>query len=169
MIFGVGPSGVYLTNPLQNVPEQILSEQLSSPSELLVRRNDVIVRASQCDGGYVDAECDLSLLSRHADERWDQLNVLGQVVNVLREEQAMRRGPPAPAPGKATQTSHVKIPAIYQSGISLFVPVCFHLHIFCKFGVCLFRAFTTICTVIVQSQYANLDRFVVKLTKNGLG
>ena len=97
MIFGVGPSGVYLTNPLQNVPEQILSEQLSSPSELLVRRNDVIIRASQSAAvGFVDADCDLSLLSRHADERWDQLNVLGQVVNVLREEQALRRGPPAP-------------------------------------------------------------------------
>ena len=128
MIFGVGPSGVYLTNPLQNVPEQILSEQLSSPSELLVRRNDVIIRASQSAAvGFVDADCDLSLLSRHADERWDQLNVLGQVVNVLREEQALRRGPPAPAPGKATQTSHVKIPAIYQSGISLFVSVGFYI------------------------------------------
>jgi hypothetical protein len=123
MIFGVGPSGVYLTNPLENVPAEILLEQLSSPSELLVRRSDVIVRASSQCSGFVDNDCDLSLLAHHTDERWDHLNVLGQVVNVLREEQALRRGPPAPAPGKATQTSHVRIPAIYQSGISLFVPV----------------------------------------------
>ena len=123
MIFGVGPSGVYLTNPLENVPAEILLEQLSSPSELLVRRSDVIVRASSQCSGFVDNDCDLSLLAHHSDERWDHLNVLGQVVNVLREEQALRRGPPAPAPGKATQTSHVRIPAIYQSGISLFVPV----------------------------------------------
>jgi hypothetical protein len=89
MIFGVGPSGVYLTNPLENVPEEILLEQLSSPSELLVRRCDVMARTS-CDGvargsaGIVDADCDLSLLTRHEDQRWDHLNVLGQVGTMKR-------------------------------------------------------------------------------------
>lgn len=121
MIFGVGPKSVYLTNPLESVSVSILSEQLSSPSELLVRRGDVTSRAPHVIG-CVDPECDLSLLSQNSDERWDHFNVLGQVVNVLREEQALRRGSPGPISGKATQTSHIKIPAAYKSGITLFVP-----------------------------------------------
>ena len=43
-----------------------------------------------------------------------------QVVNVLREEHALRRGNPS---ASVTQTSHVRIPAVYQSGISLFCNV----------------------------------------------
>ena len=83
MIFGVGPSGVYLTNPLENVPVETLSDQLCSESELLIRRGDVIARASsQATSNFDVVDCDLELLTRHADERWDQFNVLGQVRRV---------------------------------------------------------------------------------------
>jgi len=79
MIFGVGPSRIYLTNPLENVPEEILSGQLCSDSELLVRRGDIIARASsQCQAG-IEVDCELGLLTQHADDRWDHFNVLGQV------------------------------------------------------------------------------------------
>ena len=99
MIFGVGPDGVYLTNPLESTPEELLLEQLCSPSELLVRRRDVLIR-------FDPATCDLSELSAMSDERWDDFNVLGQVVNVLRE-----------AGSKSSQkvkTEHVRIPADYR-------------------------------------------------------
>ena len=44
MVFGVGPNGVYLTNPLESVSEELVSTQLCSKSELLVRRSDVLYR-----------------------------------------------------------------------------------------------------------------------------
>ena len=78
MVFGVGPNGVYLTNPLESVSEELMSEQLCSKSELLVRRADVLYR-------FDPASCDLSELAEVDDERWDEYNVLGQVINVLRE------------------------------------------------------------------------------------
>lgn len=78
MVFGVGPNGVYLTNPLESLSEELMSEQLCSKSELLVRRSDVLYR-------FDPATCDLSELAEFDDERWDEYNVLGQVINVLRE------------------------------------------------------------------------------------
>ena len=109
MIFGVGPSGIYLTNPLEIVRESVLMDQLSSDSVLLVRRSDVVFR-------FDPDNCDLSALSRHPDERWDWFNVLGQVVNVLREERSKGGGQ------RSARTEHVRIPAAYKSGVTLFMP-----------------------------------------------
>lgn len=121
MIFGVSPDGVFLTNPLESVSVNVISEQLCSESELLVRRTDIISRWHPT--------CDLqSLTNVEQDERWDNLNVLGQVVDVLREEhqRPLTQSPQAPpsSPVLATpqiQRTHVRIPAVYQSGITLFV------------------------------------------------
>ena len=57
-----------------------------SESELLVRRADVLYRfdPAASEGGG----CDLFELTEMEDERWDEYNVLGQVVNVLREANA---------------------------------------------------------------------------------
>ena len=107
MVFGVGPSGVYLTNPLERVAESVIAEQLSSPSLLLVRRNDVTQR-------FAGSDCDLAPLTAHANPAWDWLNVLGQVVNVLREH-----GSFAQANCQRELTQHVKIPASYKSGVTL--------------------------------------------------
>ena len=75
MVFGVGPSGIYLTNPLESVSEALLSEQLCSESELLVRRADVLYR-------FDPATCDLAEIADLEDERWDEYNVLGQVRSI---------------------------------------------------------------------------------------
>lgn len=108
MVFGVAQRGVYLTNPLECVPERALRGQLCSPSVLLVRREDLIARWGD--------RCNLHLLSQQVDRRWKDLNVLGQVVNVLRESFAPQ------IPGcKHVCTQHVRIPASYRSGITLFV------------------------------------------------
>lgn len=67
MVFGVGPQGVYLCNPLECVREEVLWPQLSSPSELMIRRHDVLVRW--------DMTTDLRCL---AEKPWSNTNVLGE-------------------------------------------------------------------------------------------
>merc|ERR1719376_1306279 len=152
MIFGVGPNGVYLTNPLESVTPEALKDQLCSPSELLVRRNDVIMRwqlsesatvtssKSTLESGVTSLECsesnnDLHLIHEHEDERWETFNVLGQVVNVIREESCRKPtaavAAAAAAGGDQQQLSqqqqqssssskrqlkqHIRIPAAYKS------------------------------------------------------
>ena len=121
MIFGVSPSGVFLTNPLESVSDQFLLDRLCSDSELLIRRSDIVSR--------YNPTCDLQPLGDVEDERWDHFNVLGQVVNVLREErQPVQLPSPSSNAGSSVtsnyqRTTHVRIPAMYQSGITLFVNV----------------------------------------------
>ncbi|XP_015179104.1 PREDICTED: uncharacterized protein LOC107067792 isoform X2 [Polistes dominula] len=106
MIFGVGQAGIYLTNPLQCLPEQLVWHQLVSPSVLLVRRADVLARWN--------ANTDLTLLAK-MDQKWRKLNVLGQVVNMIREAMNQRQQPNVTTIG----TTHIRIPASYQAGITL--------------------------------------------------
>uniref|UniRef100_T1ISC1 Uncharacterized protein n=1 Tax=Strigamia maritima TaxID=126957 RepID=T1ISC1_STRMM len=106
MVFGVGPKGVYLTNPLECVRVSQFKQQTCSESVLLVRRGDVI--------GRWDNDCDLSPLVLEGS-RWCDLNVLGQVINVLRESTS----PWVPGHRRYLM-SHVKVPAAYKSGVTLF-------------------------------------------------
>lgn len=108
MVYGVGPRGVYLTNPLEIVPEDMMMEQLSSDSVLLVRRQDVVSR--------FQPTASLAPLMHHQDPRWCTMNVLGQVVNVLREHNM-----PSVPGYRAQVTSHIRIPAVYRAGIALYV------------------------------------------------
>ena len=122
MIFGVSANGVFLTNPLESVSERVLLEQLCSDSELLIRRSDIISRWHP--------SCDLRILNDF-DEKWDNLNVLGQVVEVLRQEPLAAANQSSPASSNSAsasqhqqnpvQRTHVRIPAMYKSGITLFV------------------------------------------------
>lgn len=107
MIWGVAGRGVYLSNPLEVVSDQLLAPQLASPSELLIRRADVVSRWSP--------DTDLGELATMSDEEWETYNVLGQVVNMLREDRSSKRGQLSRA-----LTSHIRIPASYQSGITFF-------------------------------------------------
>lgn len=108
MIFGVGPQGIYLTNPLECVSDCLLGDQLCTDSVLLIRRADVVGRWGQGDR--------LIRLTRHPDARWREMNVLGQVVGVLKEQAA-----PPVVQGRRHLTSHVAIPAAYQSGVTIFM------------------------------------------------
>ncbi|XP_075215639.1 uncharacterized protein LOC142321443 [Lycorma delicatula] len=109
MVFGVGPRGIYLTNPLECIPEKALMVQLCSPPTLKIRRADILSRWTP--------STDLRPLIKHPDVRWKRINVLGQVVNVIREAQWSRQGLCS-----RTLTSHVSIPASYSSGITLVIP-----------------------------------------------
>jgi hypothetical protein len=75
MIFGVGPRGIYLTNPVECVSEVALWPQLCSPSALMVRRNDVLARWNE--------HTNLRPLMTHPDQRWKKMNVLGMLENIL--------------------------------------------------------------------------------------
>jgi len=105
MVWGVSGHEIYLANPLEMVHERLLVQQISSPSELLIRRSDVVSR--------FHPSLDLSEIL-NLGQRWQDMNVLGQVVNVIREERAAMKEE------TATLTSHVRIPASYSSGVTLF-------------------------------------------------
>jgi len=75
MSFGVGPRGIYLTNPLECVTEAALWPQLCSPSVLLVRRSDILARWNE--------HTSLRPLMTHPDHRWKMMNVLGMLQAIL--------------------------------------------------------------------------------------
>lgn len=69
-MFSFFATGVYLTNPLEIVPESVILEQLTSDSVLLVRRQDVV-------GRFRDW-CPLNEIIKQQDTRWRTMNVLGE-------------------------------------------------------------------------------------------
>jgi hypothetical protein len=71
MVFGVGPRGIYLTNPVECVSETALWPQLCSPSILMVRRSDILARWND--------HTSLRPLMTHPDLRWKRMNVLGML------------------------------------------------------------------------------------------
>ena len=116
MVWGVSGQEVYLANPLEVTQERHLLPQLDSASELLIRRGDVVERFTNTT--------DIMELN-YLGPRWRELNVLGQVVNVLREERSMKREVVAAQDNSSHEpvmvmTPHVKIPASYTAGITLF-------------------------------------------------
>ena len=53
--------------------------------EILFSNRESVFREDLFLYTYLQATCDLSELAELEDERWDEYNVLGQVINVLRE------------------------------------------------------------------------------------
>ncbi|XP_072513836.1 uncharacterized protein [Salminus brasiliensis] len=105
LIFGVAPNAVFMTNPLDVVGEEEVHVRLCSESVLLIRREDVLKRLTQ--------DCTLSLISdQQADARWKTLNVEGQVRRMINEEDHSDEDHP--------KMTHIRIPAAYSSGITLF-------------------------------------------------
>ncbi|XP_005986799.1 uncharacterized protein LOC102360780 isoform X2 [Latimeria chalumnae] len=104
MIFGVGPEGIYLTNPLEVEKASIVKQRLCSDSVLLICREDILMRLSE--------DTKLSALAQVQDDpRWEQLDVAGQVGQMIYEEIT---------PDEGANAAHVAIPAAYKSGITLF-------------------------------------------------
>lgn len=84
MIYACNSEFIYLTNPLESKSIDNIMNELTSESILLVRSNDVVKRFLANRSNLVD----LLVLNDHSNEekkRWYDLNVLGQVLNVLRE------------------------------------------------------------------------------------
>ncbi|XP_060850420.1 uncharacterized protein LOC132929240 [Rhopalosiphum padi] len=91
---------IYLTNPLSISYMESLIPQLFSPSSLMIKRADILSRWTP--------QTDLMSLATHPSRHWHRFNVLGQVVNLLREEKE-----------NVKFTNHIVIPANYKSGITL--------------------------------------------------
>ncbi|XP_077294148.1 uncharacterized protein LOC143916775 [Arctopsyche grandis] len=105
MIFGVGPRGIYMTNPVECIEEGALWHQLCSDSVLLIKRKDILSRWNR--------DTDLTpLMNVPGDDRWKTMNVLGQVVNMIRESQNTNG---------TICTTHIRIPACYSAGITIAV------------------------------------------------
>ncbi|XP_029303842.1 uncharacterized protein LOC115018771 [Cottoperca gobio] len=102
LIFGVAPNAVFMTNPLDVESEGLVHQRLCSESVLLIRRDDVLQRLT--------ADCCLSGLSDiQSDPRWRALDIQGQVKQMSREEEQDQ-----------PKLTHIRIPAAYSSGITLF-------------------------------------------------
>lgn len=98
LIFGVATNAVFMTNPLDVVSEDELHQRLCSESVLLIRREDVLQRLTP--------DCCLSSLS---EPRWKALDVEGQVKQMAQEEEQ-----------DGAKLTHIRIPAAYSSGVTLF-------------------------------------------------
>jgi len=121
MVWGVQGQEIFLANPLDVVSETSLIEQLDVPSELLIRRADIVSR--------FQSGLDLMEINR-LGSRWRDMNVLGQVVNVMREERSLMKEEASSVMIESamtmssvdmiTLTSHINIPASYTAGVTLF-------------------------------------------------
>ena len=120
MVWGVSGQDIYLSNPLDVLTEQELIPQLDSPSEMLIRRADIVTR--------FQGSTDLMDINR-IGVRWRDMNVLGQVANIIREERSLMKEEAANVMAEnmssemVTLTSHVNIPASYTAGITVFCPL----------------------------------------------
>uniref|UniRef100_A0A1A8MQA3 Uncharacterized protein n=1 Tax=Nothobranchius pienaari TaxID=704102 RepID=A0A1A8MQA3_9TELE len=104
LIFGVAANAVFMTNPLDVVSEEEAQQRLCSDSVLLIRREDVLQRWTE--------DCSLSSLSENpSDRRWRDLDVEGQVWKMVLEAELDESG---------AKVAHIRIPAAYSSGVTLF-------------------------------------------------
>uniref|UniRef100_A0A914W737 Uncharacterized protein n=1 Tax=Plectus sambesii TaxID=2011161 RepID=A0A914W737_9BILA len=101
-----------LDYPREVVDERRLRQLLTGSSTLLVRWTDVVAAW--------DRGPNLTRLIAHAvtDQRWIEMNVVGQVMSVIR--QANEPSPPWSASDTHARTSHISIPAAYTPGVSVF-------------------------------------------------
>ncbi|XP_033626419.1 uncharacterized protein LOC117289412 [Asterias rubens] len=116
MVYGVTKTGILMCNPLSvEVPSNFL-HYISSDSILRIRRVDVISRWEE--------NTDLSVLSKHSDPRWKEMDVEGQVKKMLSEPEPYSQSPDRRPVGLLADwlfKSHICIPAVYKSGITLCV------------------------------------------------
>ena len=101
MIYGATSSSVYLTNPREETTLSVIEQQLCSESVLLIRRADIVSRWSP------SVQWELI-----GDGRWAELNVTENIKKMMLEYVSMSE--------ETLNLTHVTIPAVYKSGITLF-------------------------------------------------
>ena len=111
VICGVSENGVHLINPNEVIPFGVVSKQLFSDSVLLIRRNDVLQRWNNT----------LDYLCWNSEgDRWKGLNVQEQIDLMVKEETLLLlHGNKIKY--KELLMTHITIPAVYKSGITIFV------------------------------------------------
>jgi len=132
MIYGCDMNTIHLTNPFETKPVDLIMNELTSQSVLLVRTEDVLKRFIANQTNLEDL-VSLSKLSANERKRWLEMDVLGQVVEVLGEHDIQldldldkngsnsARNPEYPLRHESNNfISHIAIPASYVPGITLF-------------------------------------------------
>jgi hypothetical protein len=119
IIYGIDPRGIYLINPQQVQTPQQLYEQLTVDSITYVTRQEIVQRYNQSPLPLTPLASQQATSPFVADSRWRTMNVLGQVVNVLREDRQLDENEKRNIPYRPTVT-HVRIPSTCSSGILIF-------------------------------------------------
>ena len=102
MIYGASDTSVYLTNPREVSPLSVIQQQLCSEPVLLVRSEDVVSRWTPV------ANWELI-----GNGRWAELSVVENIKKLMLEYISV-------GGGESLRTTHLTIPAVYKSGITLF-------------------------------------------------
>lgn len=110
VIYGVTENGIHLLNPQEICPVGVLTKQLCSESVLLIRHQDVLQRWSDTD----DYSCWNS-----KGARWNELDVRGQIAHLIKEQTLLLLHG-SKIKHRELLTTHITIPAAYESGITLF-------------------------------------------------
>ena len=118
-IYGIEPRGIYLMNPLQIQSPQQVYEQLTVDSITYITRDEIIQRYSQFPVCLTPLAINNHRSRLFSDTRWRTMNVLGQVVKVLREDRQLKENETRNIPYRPTVT-HVRIPSTCSSGILVF-------------------------------------------------
>ena len=90
MIYACDADCVYLTNPLEIKSVEAMMKELTSESVLLVRSVDVLKRFNANNVNLIDL-LKINNCSPKEKQKWFDLNVIGQCVNVLREFKSKRQ------------------------------------------------------------------------------
>lgn len=106
-VFGVTHNGIYLTDPIHCINEEILRKKLTSDSILLIKRGDVVSRWNKTT--------DLGPLYAKSEIQWRQVNTLGKLVHMLREMKSSVKE----KSGFTTSSNLLPIPITVKAGITL--------------------------------------------------
>jgi hypothetical protein len=132
MIYRCENTSVYLTNPLERKSLQLITNELTSESVLLVQTVDVVKRFAASKYNLLDLiNFEEKFDTDHHTERskWQSFNVIGQVLEILaqsgqidaeflEENQHLKRY--MKSEEHHQEVKHLKIPASYRSGLTLF-------------------------------------------------
>ena len=119
IIYSLKPRAIQLSNPIQNYSPQQLYEQLTVDSITYVARQEIIQRYNYSPIALTPLAKAQNSSRLFSDTRWRKMNVLGQVINVLREDRQSEENETRNIPYRPTVT-HVRIPSTCSSGILIF-------------------------------------------------
>jgi hypothetical protein len=119
IIYGISSRSIYLMNPMEIRTPQQLYEQLTVESITYVARQDIIQRYNRCPMPLTPLAMHMNQSNGFSDRRWRTMNVLGQIINVLREDRQSEENEARNLPYRPT-VAHVRIPSTCSSGILIF-------------------------------------------------
>lgn len=100
LVFSTSSMGIHITTHDDLIKEKTLKKLLTNPSDVLIHRDAVMA--------HWNPHSDLVPLLHSSDHSWKQYNVLGQVVNIIREA----------VTGKSDdEIRYVRVPSTHKSGV----------------------------------------------------